>query len=418
MCLITGWRWECLRGTFQRMFGRWFGERMPQVRRDKGLVLCFGGEDWWYHNRGHVDMQLMRRFARGGRVLYVNSIVMRKPNVGEGRMFLRRLSRKLRSFWRGLVEVEPRFHVYSPVTFPVHHVPGARQLNQVALGRQIARALGKLDMREPLVWVACPAACETALRLRHRALVYQRTDRYEEYPGVDRDAIRGFDRRLKAEADVTFYVSRQMMQQEEHQCRRAVFLDHGVDYDLFDAAAGEPWMPEELKEMPHPIVGYFGDIDAHTVDLDLVQRVAALLPGFTFVFVGTSTVATNGLKARANVRLIPRRPYDQVPHYGKCFDVAIMPWQQNEWIEACNPIKLKEYLALGKPVVSTPFSELGHYGEVVYRARGAREFAAAIEQALREDCAERVRARKERVRPYTWDSRAELALRAVSEARR
>jgi glycosyltransferase involved in cell wall biosynthesis len=380
-------------------------------------VLCFGGEDWWYHNRAHVDMQLMRRFAWRGRVLYVNSIVMRKPNVGEGRMFLRRVARKLGSLRRGLVEAEPGFYVYSPVTLPVHHVPGARKLNQVALRGQIARALRKLDMREPLVWVACPAACEAALRLRGSALVYQRTDRYEEYPGVDRDAIRGFDRRLKAEADVTFYVSRQMMQEEEHQCRRAVFLDHGVDYDLFDAAAGEPWMPEELKGMLHPIVGYFGDIDAHTVDLDLVERTAERLPRMTFVFVGTSTVGTNALSARANVRLIPRQPYEAIPHYGKCFDVAIMPWQQNEWIDSCNPIKLKEYLALGKPVVSTPFSELEHYEGVVYQARGVADFAAAIERALAEDSPERAAARKERVRACTWDSRAELALRAVREER-
>jgi glycosyltransferase involved in cell wall biosynthesis len=379
-------------------------------------VICFGGEDWWYHNRAHADIQLMRRFARQGRVLYVNSIIMRKPNVGEGRMFLRRLSRKLGSLRRGLVEAEPRFHVYSPVTFPVHHVPGARQLNQEALRRQIGWAVRKLDMREPVVWVACPAACDAALRLARSALAYQRTDRYEEFPGVERDAIRGFDGRLKAEADVTFYVNRKMMHEEEQQCKRAVFLDHGVDYDLFASAEEDPAVPEEMQELEHPVVGFFGGIDDHTSDIALVTEAARRATDMTFVFVGSVSADVSGLRALPNVQLLGRRPYEQVPHYGKCFDVAIMPWRQNRWIEACNPIKLKEYLALGKPVVSTPFSELAQYDGLIYRATDPTNFVAAIRKALAENNEERRAARRERVKADTWDAKAEEALGVIGRA--
>ena len=70
-------------------------------------IICFGGEDWWYHNRGHFDLQMMREFSGRCPVLYVNSIGMRMPRVGEGKMFFRRMARKLRSLRRGLVRVRP-----------------------------------------------------------------------------------------------------------------------------------------------------------------------------------------------------------------------------------------------------------------------------------------------------------------------
>lgn len=383
---------------------------------DHRVVVCFGGEDWWYHNRAHVDIQLMRRFARRGRVLYVNSIVMRKPNVAEGRMFLRRLLRKLGSLRRGLVEAELGFHVMSPLTLPVHHLPGAGRLNQVALRGQMARALRKLRMQEPLVWVACPAACETALRLPRTGLVYQRTDRYEEYPGVDGEVISGFDRRLKAQAHVTFYVNRLLFDQERADCRNAYLLDHGVDYDLFAGADRHRWGPEEMRAVHRPVVGFFGGLDDHTSDIALVTEAARRATDMTFVFVGSVSADVSGLRTLPNVQLLGQRPYEQVPHYGKCFDVAIMPWRQNRWIQACNPIKLKEYLALGKPVVSTPFPELAQYEGLIYQATDPTGFVAAIRQALAEDTEERRAARRERVKAHTWDAKAEEALGVIEQA--
>jgi len=387
--------------------------RRAQPPASLGSVLCFGGEDWWYHNHGHIDMQLMKRFSASVPVLYVNSIVMRKFNVGEGRMFFTRLARKARSIFHGAKEVTPGFHVYSPASLPVHHISWARPLNKLAVKTQVRIAMGAAGIRRPLVWVACPAACDIALELRSGPLVYQRTDRYEEYPGVDRAQIERYDRALKAAADVTVYVNRKLMAQEALQCTKAIFLDHGVDYDLFASAADQPSTPAEVGGLKHPIIGYFGDIDAHIVDVEMLEELTALLPEMSFVFVGTSTTDTGPLAKRPNVTMIPRKPYDVVPQYGKCFDVAIMPWRRNEWIDSCNPIKLKEYLALGKAVVSTPFSELDYYDGVVERAQGAAEFAEAIRKAIAEDSDERIEARKRRVADITWDSRAALALEAL-----
>ncbi len=130
-------------------------------------ILCFGDSDWWYHNRGHMDMQLMKQFAKFAKVLYVNSIVVRKFNIHEGSMFLRRAKRKLRSIMRG---IKPsgidNMTIYSPFTMPVHHINIARQLNALALLLQIRRCMRKLNIQRPIIWVACPGAAETAIKLQ------------------------------------------------------------------------------------------------------------------------------------------------------------------------------------------------------------------------------------------------------------
>ena len=377
-------------------------------------VLCFGGEDWWYHNRGHVDMQLMRRFARLGTALYVNSIVMQKPNlqkgIGGGKSFSQKLSRKIKSILKGLKKSYAGFWVCSPLSLPLHHIGWARPVNTAILRWQLLWITRKLSIREPIVWVACPVACDVAIGMKKARLVYQRTDRFEEYPNVDTDIIRQYDRQLKAHADLVIYVNRTLYQEEMGQCRKSIYLDHGVDYDMFAGTDNDNSVPDDMKGIEVPIVGFFGNIDDHTSDMELIQRVTDLLPEMRFVFVGRVSVECRGLSTRKNVKMLGQKPYEQIPHYGKCFDVAIMPWQQNRWIAACNPVKLKEYLALGKPIVSTPFPELHKYHEVVYIGSGPEEFARLIKDALAEDGPERITARRKKVEKATWDSKVKLVL--------
>jgi glycosyltransferase involved in cell wall biosynthesis len=138
----------------------------------------------------------------------------------------------------------------------------------------------------------------------------------------------------------------------------------------------------------------------------------------TFVYIGAAAMDLSRLEAASNVRIISKRPYPEIPHYGKCFDVAIMPWVQNDWINACNPIKLKEYLALGKPVVSTPFAELANYGDLVTAAADAEAFADGLREALAGDSGVLKAARRERVKAHSWAAKAAEAARVIREARR
>ena len=383
---------------------------MQNSIKDQLSFIYFGGNDWWYHNRAHMDMQLAKHFAKRGPTVYVNSIVMQKLNLSNRRDFMARLVRKTKSIFTGLKKTDAGFWVFSPFTLPVHHIPIASWFNQLLLRLQIQHIAHRIGAYNPIVLAAIPAACNTALKLEKRKLVYQRTDRFEEFIGIDVETITKFDRKLKAEADLTIFVSKKLYEEESSQCKNALFLDHGVDFDLFVSACQDPYRPADIANIPKPIIGYFGAIHWHTVNIELIEKVAELLPHISFVLIGAAMSDCSHLFGKKNIWLLGQKPYEQIPHYGKCFDVAIMPWQQNRWVEVCNPIKLKEYLALGKPIVSTPFSELQNYKDVVYEARTPEEFAERIKQALAENGSERIEARQRKVQTATWDNKAQLVL--------
>ena len=376
-------------------------------------VVCFGGEDWWYHNRGHIDMQLMRRFAKKGTTLYINSIVMQKINAFEGRKFFQKLIRKSKSIFTGLKRSGEGFWVYSPFSLPVQHIGWTKPVNEFVLRSQVGRVIRKIGIESPVVWVACPSACDMAIKMEKSKLVYQRTDRFEDFPGVDIETIKGFDCRMKANADLTIYVNRKLYEEEMNQCRKAVYLDHGVDFDLFASGLNGSKEPADMSDIPRPIIGFIGSIDDCNPDIDFLTDVADLLPDMSFVLVGRAQMDCSNLKSRKNVRMLGQKPYELVPEYGKRFDVAVLPLHQSRWADAVNPLKLKEYLALGKPVVSTPFSELRGYSDVVYEAKTPSTFAACIKKAISEDSSELVVKRRDKVRNSSWDSKAEQVLKEL-----
>jgi len=363
----------------QHELGHGSGTAPAEPRTFDG-VICFGGEDWWYHNRGHYDMQMMRELSAFVPVLYVNSIGMRVPSLGKHGMFLRRVARKLRSLRQGLTQVRPGLSVFSPLA-----VPGRRgaAVNRRILPMQVRRAAARLSIRRPLVWVACPPGAAAVDRLDPVGVVYQRTDRYECFRGVDTDLIRGYDGYLKERADLTLFCSQLLYGEESAACRASAFIDHGVDFERFALAgvAGSKQDPSDTRTIPRPRVGFIGGIDSHTFDPALFLDVARRLEHVQFLLVGGCSLP-NGWCVLPNVKLFGQRPYDEVAAYMAACDVLIMPWNQSEWIRACNPVKLKEYLAVGRPVVSTPFDELCKYGDFVQVASGADAFVDAVRTAL------------------------------------
>ncbi len=286
----------------------------------------------------------------------------------------------------------------------------SQRLNEKILGLQLRHVLRTLGLIDPLIWVVCPAACDVALKLTKTRLVYLRTDAYELFPNVDFDVIRMYDQKLKANSDLTLFVSGKLYDEEASECKESMFLDHGVNYDMFAAAGPATNVPVEMNQINKPIIGYFGSIDSHTVDYELIDKLTDLLSEMSFVFIGSVYSEYPAFAEKKNVWMLGQKDYNEVPIYGECFDVTIMPWRQTSWIQACNPIKLKEYLALGKPIVSVPFVELDKYLDVVYVAKNPDDFAECIRKALAEDGPERVAARRKKVEKASWGSKAEQVL--------
>ncbi|GAB4142685.1 MAG: glycosyltransferase family 1 protein [Planctomycetota bacterium] len=348
-------------------------------------VICFCGTDWWYQNRAHSDFQWMTRVARTRKVLAVNSIGMRMPMPGKSTMPFRRIWRKVRSAMRGLrrpLPDVPGFAVMTPALIPFYGNATARRWNARLVRAQVERAARRLGIVSPHVIVTPPTAFDVAKDMPRATLAYNRSDRHAAFAEAPGGLIADLEEKLFRTADLVLYSSRALLEAERARVGdRGRFLDHGIDLERFRSCRCRRGALE-ARGIRRPIVGFFGGIENYVVDIDLLERVAVAHPEWSLVLIGDAALPMDRLTRHPNVHWLGFRPYEEIPRLGADFDVALMPWLDNDWISACNPIKLKEYLALGLEIVTTPFPEAEHYRDLLHIARGPRDFVAAIEAVL------------------------------------
>ncbi|HVK20402.1 MAG TPA: glycosyltransferase [Actinokineospora sp.] len=396
--------------------------RWPQpltVNTDAPPYVCFSAQDWWYHNQAHSDFQLMTRVAEHRKVLLVNSIGLRMPTPGKSTQFARRILRKLGSVAklvrRPLPDV-PDYHVMTPLPLPFYSKPWQRRLNATLVRTQVRAVCAFLGMRAPVVVATIPTAWDVVEPMPRRGLLFNRSDRHSAFPEADGVAIAALEDKLLAGADHVLYVSRELQAEDAVATgERGYFLDHGVDLQHFQRRAE---LPADLASIPGPRIGFFGSLDDYLVDFDLLERVAKEFPDCSLVLIGDATISMERFEKYPNVHWLDFRPYAEIPGYGTGFDVALMPWLDNDWIKHANPIKLKEYLALGLAVVSTDFPEVRHYADRIRVAeKGHDGFIDAIRRTLADGGESTPEARRESVLPASWDSRARQLMHLAERQR-
>ena len=366
-------------------------------------IVCFAGEDWWYHHP-HSKNHLLKRYARRNKVLFVNSISMGLPSIANPDFFLK-IRRKLKSYTRWLCKVPEGLWVMTPVNLPLYGSRFGRWINRILLVTQLRLAMLLLRISRPILWVAIPTAAEMAGRLGEKLLLYQVSDKYDanEDSALSAQVIRRYDRQLKEAADVVLYSGRKLFGEATEPHR--FFLEQAVDFEHFsNVPVG---CAAELDGIPHPILGYFGTMD-YVMDTELMAEVARLRPGWHWVMLG---LKSNLVRVTApNIHFLGSKPYRDLPQYIGQFDVCVLPWREtNTFTSYGSAIKVREYLATGKPVVMAPLYEyLQTPGLRFYR--GTEEFLAQVEAALAEDTAALRVERQAAVKEGTWDQRAsELA---------
>ena len=220
------------------------------------------------------------------------------------------------------------------------------------------------------------------------------------------DVIRQLEQKLLSVADLCLYSNKMLMSEEQAMTDgRAVHLDHGVDSTLFSYLPDRP-VPHDLAGIRGPIIGFFGNLRAYMVDFALIAHIAREIPEASVVLVGDSQDSTDELKAIENIHLLGMKPHAEIPAYGARFDVALIPYRINDWTRYCNPIKIKEYLALGLQVVSTDYPEAYNYADRIEIAGEPDEMVKAIRRCLAEPAAPQDRQRfRASVVDQTWDDR-------------
>jgi glycosyltransferase involved in cell wall biosynthesis len=358
----------------------------------------------------------MRRFARAGnRVLFVNSISMGLPSVGSPD-FIAKIKRKLRSYARFVRRAEDGIIVVSPAVIPFYSNHFIRRLNRWLLVLQIRLLMIAFDLRNPILWIAIPTAREVVGRLGECFLVYQVSDKYEANKmdhATGGGVIADMHRELLDRAAIVYYSGRKLFEEERAAAGAPVavmkLLEQAVDFEHFAAATssiGLP-VPQDIARIPGPRLGYFGAIETWLLDQDLISYVASRRPEWHWVLMGLRSSRLR-VEDFPNVHYLGSKRYAELPEYAAQFDVCVLPWvTDNDFVNHGSPIKVREYLATGKPVVITPLYEYERLDGILRIARSYDDFISQVEDALTRDSESRKQARQQSMRDATWDRRAE-----------
>lgn len=379
-----------------------------------GLGVVYFGNDWHAENRTsshHVASRLARRLP----VLYVDSPGMRTPG-GSGRD-LRRAVRKLLAALRRPRQVEPELWLCTVPQLPLRRIPGVDACNRLFGRWAVQRALRHAGIGPRLSWFVVPHPGFLAGKLGEALCVYYCIDDYAAHPGVDPVAIGRRDHALSLAADLQFVAPPALLPGKRRLNPATHFAPHGVDAELFAlASAPETPVPLAARDLAGPVVGYFGSIH-EWIDLELIGWLARCRPHWSFLLVGHAAVDVQALRALPNVHLPGARPYRELPCWAKAFDVAIIPYRDNRQVANSNPLKLREYLATGKPVVSVRHPEIEKFSRWVRLADDRDGFLAALDGVLAApESAGAAAGRMAAVADQTWDRRVDDILRIVDDA--
>ena len=384
--------------------------------------MCFGGEDWWYHHP-HSKNHLIRRFARAGnRVIFVNSISMGLPGLGH-KDLLPRVARKLRSYAKLARETAEGITVVSPAALPFFGSRAARGANRLLLAAQVRLLARRRGLAEPILWVAIPTAAGMIGHLGESLVVYHVSDKYDANEmdhATDPATIRRLHEGAIDAADIVLYSGRKLLAEAVRGRERSYLLEQAVDFDhwsrVTSAGGDAPAVAPEVARLPRPRLGYFGAIEPWLVDQELIKRAARERPAWQWVFVGNKSRGLE-IEALPNTHFLPPVGYDELPRYAAGFDVCVLPWETEQAFTSYgSAIKVREYLATGKPVVISPLPEYEHLAGVLRIARSREDFFRLVEDALEETGTEAARARQSAVRDGTWDARAEWVSGLIEEA--
>ena len=365
-------------------------------------IICFA-HDW----KGDPTSKthIMRILSEKNRILWVNSIGMRRPAASS--RDARRLLNKLRQVGQGLVRVNANLHVASPLAVPLPGVPGVDRLNTVLLTASIRYFARKAGLTRPILWTFLPNTVGLVGRLGESRVIYHCVDEYSAFAGVSRDSLRRMEQDLVRRADLVLASSDTLAAERRPLNPRTHFVSHGVDVAHFSRAL-DPGLavPADAADIARPVIGFFGLI-AEWLDLELIAEIARRRPAWSVVMLGKANVDTSALRALPNVRLLGQKPYADLPAYCRAFDVGIIPFRVDALTVRANPLKLREYLAAGLPVVSSDLPEVRKYSGLAQLATGADGFIAAIEKALAERDDGLARARTAAMAPESWEARVE-----------
>jgi glycosyltransferase involved in cell wall biosynthesis len=377
----------------------------PAPRLHGRDIVCVGFADWdteLWTNQHH----LMSRLARENRVLFVESLGLRQPQLA-GRD-VKRILRRLR---RGVAP--PReadgLHVLSPLVIPLHRFAVVRALNRRLLPFLVRRAARRLGLRLPILWAYVPQAEALLDALDPSLVVYHCVDDIAAQPGIDGASFRAAETRFAQRVDLVLASAPSLARRMRTLSGNVLDAPNVADTALFARALEPGPVDAALDALPRPRIVFTGAVVATKLDMGLLLELARARPAWSFALVGPVGVGdprtdVSALGGEPNVHLLGPRRYGELPDVLRGADAGLIPYARNELTDGIFPMKVYEYLAAGLPVVATQLPSIADVTEVA-TASDAAGIAALLDDALGHDAPARRPERSRAAQAHSWDAR-------------
>lgn len=361
------------------------------------IDLIVFGEDWGSHPSS--TQHLFKNLLGETEVMWINSLGLRSPKLNLRDM--KRLWTKLKAMThKPVMRKTTGPQILNPTTFPFPGSRVARLLNQTLLLNKISPLIRQQD-KAPLLWTSLPSAVDVVGNLGERAAIYYCGDDFSALDGVDHGPVTEMEMELADKCQLIITASNELA--TKFPQNKTIVLPHGVDCELF----GHPVKP--ALDLPSgQVAGFYGAI-AGWFDQTLYIETARLLPDWAFLLLGPQKTDIRRLLKEPNIIWLGARDHSELPGYSQHWDVGLLPFKRNAQIEACNPLKLREYLAAGSPVVSTDYPALDGYRDLIKVAATAETFASAIVELHQQKYHKKLmrEIRQNRVSSESWKAKSD-----------
>ena len=371
----------------------------------RNWIVYFASGNYW--NGGITGRHhLLKRLSNDYNILFINSLGLAGIKNISKNTILSRITSKLKSYLKYLKSTKD-FKVFSPISLPVDS-KFTEKLSEKILLIQVKVVSKILGIKNPIIWVCSPKAALLLDKIKYKKLIYNYSDKFTSYREIsNRELITKFDSMLKDKADIIISNLLKTYEELQHNgcSKKTIYLPHGVDYFEFNKVCyNDVSIPKDLKTIPKPIIGYYGSL-TDSNDWELIKYCANQREQYSFVFIGTprKDIPKEVFNIK-NIYFLGYKEYKDLPRYLKLFDLCILFWKVTDWIYNSSPLKTKEFLAMGKPIVSVHIYELEKkYSSLISFAASYREFLTKIDFELLADSKEKQNLRMEAVKNDTWD---------------
>jgi glycosyltransferase involved in cell wall biosynthesis len=370
-------------------------------------IVCVGFADWdsdLWTNQHH----LMARLARTNRVLFVESLGLRRPQLAG-----RDLARIVRRLRRGLAP--PRaadgLHVLSPLVIPLHANIAVRAVNARLLPLLVGRACRRLGLRRPILWAYVPQAELLLDALDPSLVIYHCVDDISAHALIDTASFRAAEDRFAARADLVLASAPKLADRMRALGANVLDAPNVADTALFAGALDPGPVDPGIAALRAPRIVFTGAIAAAKLDMELLVALARARRDWSLALVGPIGAGdprtdVSALAGEPNIHLLGARSYTELPEVLRGADAGLIPYARNELTESIFPMKVYEYLAAGLPVVATQLPALAGVDGVA-TAADAAGFVQLLEAAFAADSPERRRERSHDAAAHSWEHRLE-----------